>query len=162
MLASVPSTPTLGFLLFRWFHLGLTAGCDYGYGPPCVGAFDPNFRFGFLLNCRSLAGMAPLVPFDGDAGSRARHRPPSTPTLGFLLFRWFHLGLTAGCDYGGYGPPCVVLLIRTFLWLSAGLPLSRGDGPLVRFRRGRWLACSPPSPPHLLLAFSYFGGFIWG
>ena len=50
-----------------------------------------ELSFGFLLNCRSLAGMAPLVPFDGDAGSRARHRPL-----------------------------------------------------------------------HLLLAFSYFGGFIWG
>ena len=91
VLATVPSTPTLGFLLFRWFHLGLTAGCDYGgYGPPCVGAFDPNFPLAFCW-CRSLAGMAPLVPFDGDAGSRARHRPL-----------------------------------------------------------------------HLLLAFSYFGGFIWG
>ena len=48
VLATVPSTPTLGFLLFRWFHLGLTAGCDYGgYGPPCVGAFDPNFPLAF-------------------------------------------------------------------------------------------------------------------
>ena len=126
--------------------------------------------------------MAPLVPFDGDAGSRARHRP-LPPTLGFLLFRWFHLGLTAGCDYGGYGPPCVevrelsfgFLLIPNFPlafrrgcvvpWLSFGfllVPLSRGDGPARSFRRGRWLACSPPSPLHLLLAFSYFGGFIWG
>ena len=72
--------------------------------------------------------MAPLVPFDGDAGSRARHRPPP-PTLGFLLFRWFHLGLTAGCDYGGYGPPCVGAFDPE---LSFGFLLncrSRGDGP---------------------------------
>ena len=48
VLATVPPTPTLGFLLFRWFHLGLTAGCDYGgYGPPCVGAFDPDFPLAF-------------------------------------------------------------------------------------------------------------------
>ena len=101
-------------------------------------------------------GWPPLVPFDGDAGSRARHRPP--PTLGFLLFRWFHLGLTAGCDYGGYGPPCVVLLIRTFLWLSAELPLSRGwprsflsTGTLAR------VLATVPLPPTLgFLLFRWF------
>ena len=87
---------------------------------------------------------------------------PSTPTLGFLLFRWFHLGLTAGCDYGGYGPPCVGALIRTFLWLSAELPLSRGDGPARSFRRGTLARVLATVPLHLLLAFSYFGGFIWG
>ena len=73
--------------------------------------------------------MAPLVRFRRGRWLACSPPSPSTPTLGFLLFRWFHLGLTAGCDYGGYGPPCVGALIRTFLWLSAELPLSRGDGP---------------------------------
>ena len=48
-----------------------------------------------------LAGMAPARSPDGDAGFRVLATVPSTPTLWLFLFRWFHLGLTAGCDYGG-------------------------------------------------------------
>ena len=102
-----PLPPTLGFLLFRWFHLGLTAGCDYGgYGPPAWVLLIRTFLWLSAELPPLSRGWPRSFAFDGDAGSRARHRP-LPPTLGFLLFRWFHLGLTAGCDYGGYGPPCV-------------------------------------------------------
>ena len=55
-----------------------------------------------------------------------------------------------------------VLLIRTFLWLSAELPLSRGDGPARSLSTGTLARVLATVPLHLLLAFSYFGGFIWG
>ena len=58
--------------------------CDYGgYGPPCVGAFDPNFPLAFV-ELLPLAGMAPACSLTGTLVRVLATVPPHL-LLAFLI-----------------------------------------------------------------------------
>ena len=162
MLATVPLHTYSWLSLFRWFHLGLTVGCDYGgYGPPCVGALIRTFLWLSVDHC-SLAGMALLFQLLTGTLVCVLATVPPHLLFGFLLFRWFHLGLTVELDYGGCGPPCVGAFDPNFplaflltAALSRGWPLLTADGDAGLRARHR--------PLHTYsLVFSYFWWFHLG